>query len=225
MAVMPAASAKNITDKEDNERSGLFGVEMPNELKKNVIQLDPYTFVAKSGIKDKEAFYAAWEEYEKKVLEQKRKAVSDEQVTTKGTITLDDYGFDTYTTSVGGSNVEGKTYFHGVRETELTEVVFTGNGYNRGKWYGSGDVDEITLDTSVVISGMSVSLSVPAGFTVSGSGNTASFGDEYEDTAYAIHVYENLEASGSWLYDFDQNDGQSFKFGSSTYRTHTHVDL
>jgi hypothetical protein len=222
LVFVPVASAKS-TINDQNEISGLFGVEMSEYLRQNIIQPDPYTFVAAPDIEDEDVFFAAWDDYEKKVFEQKR--IDDKNVSTRGTITLDAYGTDYNTMNVGSSYVEGKTYFHGIRETGATTVTFTGDGYNRGKWYGSGNADRIALDTSVVVSGVYVSISVPfgAGFTV--SGNTASFGDAYTNTKQGYHAYNNLEASGSWLYDFDQNDGQSFRFGSSTYRTHTHVDL
>ena len=51
MVFVPAVGAKTVDSK--TEEVGPFsGIEMPEELKKNVVQVDPYTFVFKGEIND-----------------------------------------------------------------------------------------------------------------------------------------------------------------------------
>lgn len=230
MVFVPAVSATTVDSKTKNEEIGPFsGIEMPEELKKNVVQVDPYTFVFKGEIDDKEALYAAWDAYEKKalarnqVLATQNKNVSSDTVTT----TSSNSGTDTARRDILGSYIQGNTYFHGTMETGLTiPVTFTGDGYTKGRWYGTGNANKIRLDSSVTITGVSVTISYPpsAGFSL--SGNTVTYAGEWNNVPSAQHYYDNLKAT-SWvaLTDQDQNDAATFRFGTSDYTLYTHVDI
>jgi hypothetical protein len=85
LAFIPAASEKSTID-QNNQSSNPFGVEMSDYLKQNIIQPDPYTFIAAPDIEDEDAFFAAWDDYEKEAFEQKR--IDDKNVSTRDTITL-----------------------------------------------------------------------------------------------------------------------------------------
>lgn len=222
-----AASAKNSVD-EKEKSSGLFGTEIPESLKGNLIQVSPHAFTAASDIKDKDSFFAAYDAYEEK-------AISDENnkdtailaaSATSNPYDWDRSGTDSYTKKVGSSKVVGSTYFHGVKTMPVSKVYVTLNGYNKGRWYGTGNPNSIKLDTSVEITGISISFSVPASLGATTTKNKASFSNTFTKTSQATQTYDNIKASSSIaLTDFDQNDAQTFKFGNTAYITVTHVDL
>jgi hypothetical protein len=189
--------------------------EIPEELENAVRQVDPYTFVSGDRVPDKKAFVAAWEASE----EAARGDV--------GTL-AENSGTDTATKNILGSYIEGETYFHGILESGLTTVTFTGDGHTKGWWWGSNpwNADRLTLDSEVVITGISVSISVPPGAGFSVSGNTATYSGTWDDVWWAAHYYENLEATSHIaITDQDQNDAETFRFGNEDHTLYTHVDL
>ena len=121
MALVPAVSAESASKK-----VGPFsGVEMPEELKNAVQQVDSYTFVSGAQVPDKEAFKAAWEAYEET-------ARSEYIVTTSA---VEDSGTDIATKNLFDSYIEGETYFHGICDAGFTTVTFAGDGHTKdGGW-------------------------------------------------------------------------------------------
>ncbi|KKG79468.1 hypothetical protein [Methanosarcina mazei] len=228
MVFVPAVGAKTVDSK--TEEVGPFsGIEMPEELKKNVVQVDPYTFVFKGEINDKEALYAAWDDYEEKVLSKNQVSVTQSNNVDGNavTTTTSTSGTDTARRNLLGSYIKGDTYFHGTMETGLTiPVTFTGDGYTKGRWYGTGNPNKIKLGSDVKITGVSVSISYPSGAGFSLSGDTVTYSGEWNNVAGAQHYYDNLKAT-SWvsITDQDQNDAETFRFGTSDYTLYTHVDL
>ncbi len=230
---VPTVSATTVDSKTKTEEVGPFsGIEMPEELKKNVVQVDPYTFIFEGEIDDKEALYAAWDAYEKEALA--RNQVLETQNNTNNNIannsvttTQSNSGTDTARRDISGSYIQGTTYFHGTMETGLTiPVTFTGDGYTKGRWYGTGNANKIRLNSNVVITGVSLTISYPPGAGFSLSGNTVTYSGEWNNVPAVQHYYDNLKAT-SWvsITDQDQNDAETFRFGTSDYTLYTHVDL
>jgi len=185
---------------------------------KEIIQVNPSTYVIKDKVPDKKKFLSKIETK----LDQKH-GVSSGEVTSQG----ESSGTDIATKDVLGSYIEGKTYFHGIVESGI-KATFTGDGYTKGYWWGSDpyNADRITLTSKVVVSGISVTISVPpsAGFSV--SGNTATYSGSWDNVWWAAHYYDNLVAeSYVALVDFDQYDSETFRFGNVDYTLYTHVDL
>lgn len=188
--------------------------ELPEEFKHVIQQVDPYTFVCGARVSDKEAFAATWDASEE---------VSRGSAGTRG----ESSGTDTATRNVLGSYIEGESYFHGILESGW-KVTFAGDGHTIGWWWGSNpwNTDKLQLDSEIVISGVSVSLSIPPGAGFSISGNRATYSGTWDDVWWAAHYYDNLEAE-SWvaITDQDQNDAETFRFGCIDYTLYTHVDL
>ena len=210
--IVPSVAAQPVSE----EVGPFSGAEMPEELANTVRQVDPYTFVCGAHVSDKKAFIAAWEAYEE-AARGERKGV--------GALDYEESGTDTATKDILGSYIEGETYFHGIRH--WTGTKFTGDGHTKSNWYGSDPwvADKLQLNSEVVISGISVSFSVPSGAGFSISGNTATYSGTWDDEWWAVHYYENLEATGIALIDEDQNDGETFRFDNEDHTLYTHVDL
>lgn len=216
---VPAVSAAPETQKDQTVSVGPFsGTEMPEELKKNIVQVDPYTFVFKGKVDDKKKFVAAWKEYE---AEAKNNGITPQYVT------REDSDSARATRNVLSSYIEGNSYFHGARTDYITSQEFIGDGYTNGYWWGSNPyyANLITLASSIKLSGISVSISVPAGLGFSTSGDTATYSGTWSNAWSVQHYYNNLDGTGLSIYDEDQNDGETFRFGSTDYTLYTHVDL
>ena len=198
----------------------MFAPSVSAQSDKNKIkQIDPYTYVADNKVSDKKKFL----DKNEPLIDQKHN-ISTGQVTSQA----ENSGNDRATQNLLGSYIEGKTYFHGILDSELTTVTFTGDGYTKGYWWGSNPyyADRITLGSQVVISGISVTLSVPpsAGFSV--SDNTATYSGSWDNVYWAAHYYSNLVATSNIaITDQDQYDGETFRFGNEDYTLYTHVDL
>jgi len=219
MVFMPAVSAMPGTQKNQTEEVGFFsGTEMPEELKKNIVQVDPYTFVFKGKVDDKKKFVAAWNEYEAKA---KNKGITLQYVT------REDSGSASATRNLLGSYIEGQSYFHGARTDYVISQEFIGDGNTKGYWWGLNPyyADLITLASSVKLTGISVSISVPAGIGFSTSGDTATYSGTWSDAWSAQHYYSNLDGTGLSIFDEDQNDAETFRFSGTDYTLYTHVDL
>ena len=210
--IVPTVGAQPVS-----EGVGPFGgAEMPEELANNVRQVNPYTFVCGANVSDKKAFIAAWEAYEEAAREE-REGFDARDYEQSGT--------DIATKDILGSQIEGETYFHGIRHWSGTK--FTADGHTKSYWWGLDPfvADTIQLDSEVVISGISVSLSIPPGAGFSISGNTATYSGTWDDEWCAAHYYENLEATSIGIIDEDQNDAETFRFDNEDHTLHTHVDL
>jgi len=209
---VPAVSATPGTKKDQTAGIGPFsGTEMPEELKKNIVQVDPYTFVFKGKVDDKKKFVAAWNEYEAKA---KNKGITPQYVT------REDSGSASATRNLLGSYIEGQSYFHGARTDYITSQEFIGDGNTKGYWWGSNP-----YYANLITLAISVSISVPAGLGFSTSGDTATYSGTWSNAWSVQHYYNNLDGTGLSIYDEDQNDGETFRFGSTDYTLYTHVDL
>ena len=211
--IVPSVGAKPVSE----EVGPFSGAEMPEELANTVRQVDPYTFVCGAHVPDKEAFVAAWEAYGEAARCEREGGVLD----------YEESGTDNETKNFLGSYIEGETYFHGIR-TGLTGTKFTGDGHTKGWWWGTEpfEADKLQLNSEVVIRGISVSLSIPPGAGFSTSGNTATYSGTWNDTWWAVHYYEDLEATSPIaITDEDQNDAETFRFGNEDHTLYTNVDL
>lgn len=207
MVFTPAASAESSN-------------ELPEELAKFVTKVDPYTFVFDKEVDDKEAFVAAWNDYENAVKEE-NKEVTPEYVS------REDSGTDTSTKNVFDSYIKGETYFHGIRTDYITSQEFIGDGHTKAWWWGSDPyyADRITLNSKVKTTGVTVSISIPPGMGFSVSGDTATYSGQWNNVWSVTHYYQDLTATGLSIYDEDQNDSETFRFGSTDHTLYTHVDL
>lgn len=143
-------------------------------------------------------------------------------------VSRSDSGSDSNTRNLGGSPMTLNSYFHGIRTDYVSHQVFVGDGTTRAKWYGSNPyrANKITLKSKVKFTGVSISLGIPAGVGFSASGSTATYTGTWSNVHGTVsHTYQNLRADGLGIFDEDQSDSATFRFGSTDYTLNTHVDL
>ncbi|PAV12770.1 hypothetical protein ASJ81_05720 [Methanosarcina spelaei] len=143
-------------------------------------------------------------------------------------VSREDSGSDSDSMYLGASPMTLNSYFHGIRTDYVTHQVFVGDGTTQATWYSSSPyyANRVTLNSQVSFSGVTISLSLPSGAGFSSSGSTATYTGIWNNVHGAVtHTYQNLQADGLGIFDEDQSDSATFRFGSTDYTVNTHIDL
>lgn len=133
---------------------------------------------------------------------------------------------NTYSKTIRPTTKDGVIRVHGQSSVSYpsaeTWVIFSGSSY--AKWLGSTpyNANNIQLTDRLHVDGLAVSVSIPSGF--SGSGSDLYFTNSFNNTWQVNHSFSNVRFSCFACYGVGQDATASFTFGTRVYTISTHDD-
>nr|MDT0660742.1 hypothetical protein [Micromonospora sp. DSM 115978] len=105
-----------------------------------------------------------------------------------------------------------------------TGTITIGNGRSWARWLGSNpfNANSVSLNNSVWVTGVNITISVPPSLSASVSNNTVSFGNSVSNNWRNEHYFSNIRFSTHvYIYGPYESASSAMRFGSTTFYLNT----